>query len=500
MEQSVQSQQMLAAIDLGSNSFHMVLARLLNGQVQVIDERGEKVQLAAGLSPINGIAEDAQERALACLERFAQQLKGLEPQNVAVLGTNTLRAARNSYAFMQKANKVLGFPIEIISGVEEARLVYLGVAHTLADDDGKRLVIDIGGGSTEFIIGERFAPLKLESLHMGCVSYTDRYFADGQLTEAAFSRAIAAVKSELMSIKSAYQHLGWQNVVGSSGTARATSRVLEGYSLSEKGINLPALLELKKIVIRSKHVDKLKLQGIKDQRLKVFPAGLAILIGIFESLDIDHMEYCGGALREGALHDLLGRAHHEDVREKTVIAMQQRYSVDAKHAIKVRASANHFFFQVNDQWKLNQAEHLNWLNWTADLHEVGLVVAHTQFHKHGAYLLKHGDMPGFTKPVQEVLAMIVRSHRRKLPVYEIETEAKIKRKTLLRLAIILRLSVLLHHDRGQDRVVLPAMDVEKAKIQLIFPDEYLDKHPMTVLDLEREKGWLKDAGFELSFR
>lgn len=494
-----QSQQMLAAIDLGSNSFHMVVARLINGQVQIIDQRGEKVQLAAGLNPITGIAPDAQERALACLERFAQHLKGLDRQHVTVLGTNTLRAARNSQTFMKKANKVLGFKIETISGIEEARLVYLGVAHTLADDDGRRLVIDIGGGSTEFIIGERFAPLKLESLHMGCVSYTDRYFGDGKLNERNFYRAASAAKSEILGLKSTYQNLGWQNVVGSSGTIRATSRVLEGYGLSESDITLEGLLSLKKIIMQTKHIDKLKLQGIKDQRLRVYPAGLAILIGIFEALNIENMEYSQGALREGALYDLLGRESHEDVREKTVASMQQRYMVDTSHAIKVRASANHLFFQVHEDWKLNQEEHLSWLNWAADLHETGLAIAHNQFQKHGAYIIKHGDMPGFSKPIQEVLSLLLLGHRRKVPVSKIELQEVVKTKKLMRLAIVLRLSVLLHHDRGADKVVLPAMDVHKSKVTLMFPEHYLEEHPMTVLDLEREKAWLQDAGFELTF-
>ncbi|MGR6871774.1 Ppx/GppA phosphatase family protein [Pseudomonas sp. HK3] len=254
MEHSVQSQQVLAAVDLGSNSFHMVMARLINGQLQIIDQRGEKVQLAAGLDPVHGIAEDAQERALACLKRFGQHLRGLNPYLVTILGTNTLRAAPNSSGFMQKAKKVLGFPIEVISGIEEARLVYLGVAHTLADDDGKRLVIDIGGGSTEFIIGERFAPLRMESLSLGCVTFTDRFFAQGHLTEAAFSYAIAAAKRELFQIKAMYRRIGWQNVVGSSGTMRATSRVLVNYGLAEEGINLKALVALKKMLVQQKSI------------------------------------------------------------------------------------------------------------------------------------------------------------------------------------------------------------------------------------------------------
>ena len=502
MEQSVQSQHMLAAIDLGSNSFHMVIARLINGQIQIIDQRGEKVQLAAGLSPVTGISEDAQQRALDCLERFAQPIRGLHRYQVTVLGTNTLRAANNSREFIKRANEVLGFPIEVISGVEEARLVYLGVAHTLADDDGKRLVIDIGGGSTEFVIGERFKPKALESLHMGCVSYTDRYFSNGELSESNFSRAIAAARKELQIIKGRYKYLGWENTVGSSGTNRAVSRVLLNYGLSDSGIDAAGLNRLKKIIIESNHIDKLELQGIKEQRLKVLPAGVAILIAIFKELDIDEMSYSDGALREGALHDLIGRGKHEDVREKTVLNMQSRFVVDTAHAMNVRNTALNLRAQVADKWRINEQEHEEWLRWAADLHEVGLSIAHNQFHKHGAYLIQHCDMPGFSKPIQELVALIVKHQRKKAVVAETVELSKRGRKTISRLIIILRLSILFHQGRDPDAssVVLPKITASKFSINLEFPKGYLDDHPMTVLDLESEKNLLDAACYELNFK
>lgn len=500
MEQSVQSQQVLAAVDLGSNSFHMVMARLINGQLQIIDQRGEKVQLAAGLDPVTGIAEDAQERALACLERFAQHLRGQDPRLVTILGTNTLRAARNSASFMQKARKVLGYPIEVISGIEEARLVYLGVAHTLSDDDGKRLVIDIGGGSTEFIIGERFAPLKMESLGMGCVTYTDRFFKDGELSDWNFSQAIAAARREVYSIKTTYKRIGWQNVVGSSGTMRATERVLVNYGLAEQGINLKALQALKKLLIQNKRIDKLELQGVKDQRLLVFPAGLAILIALFEVLDIDHLTYSDGALREGALYDLIGRVNHEDVREKTVASMQTRFVVDTAHAFNVKNTALKLYGQVAERWKINDSVNEDWLRWAAELHEVGLAIAHSSYNKHSGYLVQYCDMPGFTKQSQETIATLLRGHRKKLPMQEVEGMSKRGAKTILRLCILLRLAVLLHFGRGGEEVVEPKIKAFKYSIKLTFPEGYLDANPMTVQDLEREKALLSEGMFELSFQ
>jgi len=497
MEQSVHGQTPLAAIDLGSNSFHMVTARLVNDQVQIIDTRGEKVQLAQGLDPVNGISEAAQERALACLERFAQHLRGMTRSQVTILGTNTLRAAKNSQAFMARANQVLGFPIEVISGIEEARLVYLGVAHTLADDDGKRLVIDIGGGSTEFVIGERFEPIALESLHMGCVTFSDRFFADGELSEKAFKRATNEALSELLSIQRRYQRLGWDNVVGSSGTMRATSRVLANYGLSNGDITLAGMLELKKIILKAKNIDQLNLQGIKDQRLQVFPAGLAILIAIFQSLKIERITYSDGALREGALYDLLGRNTHEDVREQTVDVMQGRYVVDTAQAENVKTSALKLLEQCKKRWKLTEPEHEEWLRWAADLHEIGLAIAHNSYHKHGAYLVRYSDMPGFSNQTQMNLSLLLRSQRRRVPITEFDSLGESERTTLLRIAIILRLAILLHHGRGVEDVVEPQIDAKKFQIKLSFPKGFLDEHPMTSLDLEEEQVFLDQLGYTL---
>lgn len=496
VEQSIQP---LAAIDLGSNSFHLVLARVVNGQLQTIEKRGEKVQLAAGLDDQNRIAPEAEARALACLERFSQRLRGLPQHNVAILGTNTLRAASNRLAFIEKADAILGYPIEVIAGIEEARLVYLGVAHTLSDDDGKRLVIDIGGGSTEFIIGERFRPIELESLEMGCVAYTDKFFSDGQLTKRHFKQASKAAQQEIQRIKRRYQRLGWQNVVGSSGTIRAAERVLTGYGLSGGGLQLKSLKKLRDLIIEQGHIDKLELQGVKDQRLRVFPAGVAILIGIFEALEIDQMTYSDGALREGALFDLLGRAQHEDVREKTVDALQARYVVDIKHSEHVKRTLMALFDQVKGPWKLDQHEYADWLRWSGDLFELGLAVAHSQFHKHGAYLIRHSDMPGFSQQTQERVALLVGAHRRKLPMNDLDNLTSDQKLSMLRLIILLRLAALLHHGRGAQQVLVPDVKVGRQSIELTFPTNFLTNNAMTEMDLVLEKEYLESAGIELNF-
>lgn len=500
MSDQDQSIQQLAAIDLGSNSFHLVLARVVNGQLQTVEKRGEKVQLAAGLDSEKRIAPDAEARALACLERFAQRLKGIPRSNVAILGTNTLRAASNSAHFIEQADALLGYPIEVIAGIEEARLVYLGVAHTLADDNGKRLVIDIGGGSTEFIIGERFQPIELESLEMGCVAYTDKYFADGQLNKRNFKYASKAAQQEIQRIKRRYQKLGWDNVVGSSGTIRAAERVLSGYGLSGGGINLKALKKLRDLMIDQNSIEQLELQGVKDQRLRVFPAGVAILIGIFEALEIDHMQYSDGALREGALFDLLGRAQHEDVREKTVDNLQARFAVDTKHSEYVKQTLMAIFDQVKGPWKLeHNDDHRDWLRWSADLFELGLSVAHSQFHRHGAYLIRHSDMPGFSQQTQEQVALLVGAHRRKFPITELDRFNSDNKLTMLRLIVLMRLAVLLHHGRGAEQVVVPDIKVSRQSIALTFPANFLTNHAMTEMDLALEKDYLEAIGMDLSF-
>jgi exopolyphosphatase/guanosine-5'-triphosphate,3'-diphosphate pyrophosphatase len=500
MEQSVQSQHMLAAIDLGSNSFHMVIARLINGQIQIIDQRGEKVQLAAGLTAETGISEEAELRALDCLKRFAEPIRGLHRYQVTALATNTLRVAKNRRQFIQKANEVLGFPIEVISGIEEARLVYLGVAHTLADDDGKRLVIDIGGGSTEFVIGERFVPKVLQSLNMGCVSYTDRFFADGELSEANFNRAVSGARKELQLIKGRYSFIGWENTVGSSGTNRAVSRILQNYGLSDLGIDSIGLSRLKKMIIEAGHIDKLVLQGVKDQRLQVLPAGVAILIAIFKELKIDTMSYSDGALREGAIHDLIGRGQHEDVREKTVKNMQSRFVVDMAHAMNVKNTAISLYQQVAEKWGLDEPEFEDWLRWAADLHEVGLSIAHNQSNKHGGYLIQHCDMPGFSKQIQETLSLMVRHQRKKAVISESVDLSKAVRRSVSRLIIILRLAILFHQGRDAEVVVEPKIKASKFSLELEFPDDYLDTHAMTVMNLESEKVALSAACYELEFK
>ncbi|WP_417595575.1 exopolyphosphatase [Oceanospirillum sp.] len=490
---------LLAAIDLGSNSFHLMVARSVQEEIRTLERLGEKVQLAAGLDQKNNLTEDAQQRALSCLKRFAPFLTGIHPDNIRIVGTNALRAARNTPCFLNRAQKVLGHPLEIISGREEARLIYMGAAHSLATPQGRRLVADIGGGSTEFIIGEGFEPKALESLHMGCVAYSKRFFPDGQITTKRYQQAVLAAKNELLNIVKPFKKLGWQQTVGTSGTIKACAAVLQQNGWSEGPITREALTKLSRALLKFKDLDSVQLTGLRSDRARVFPAGIAILQAIFELLDIQEMTFTDGALREGILFDLLGRFSDHDIREKTVTALSERYHSDLSQADAVTKTALHLFDQVKNNWKLQHDELRQVLRWAAQLHEIGLGISHSQFHKHGAYLLHHSDLPGFSHQHQSMLAVLVRSHRRKFPMAEFRSQPDILVQPLICLAILLRLAVHLNHSRPDEANLSAKIEVDGQQIKLSFPNGWFEDNPLTLADLETEQAYLQAYGYKLSF-
>ncbi len=488
----------VAAVDLGSNSFHLLVARVTQGELRPMEAHGERVQLAADMR--NGrLDNNAMARSLECLTRFRQILTAREPDIVRVVGTNALRAAKNASEFTDKAFGVLGYPVEVISGREEARLVYLGVAHTLADDDRSRLVVDIGGGSTEFIIGRRFRARLTESLHMGCVSWRDKYFANGRIRKKSFNRAYQAAYLETLNIRSAYRRVGWDNAVGSSGTLNAIAEVLSAQHDHRQEITRAGLDALKKELLSFSCVDDLAaLPGLKEHRRNVFPSGVAICCALFDALEIESMQTSGGALREGVAYELLGRLSHEDVRERTVSALMTRYDSDADNAARVEETANHLFCQVQDSWRLSEVDG-ELLRWAARLHEVGLSIAHSQFHKHGQYLIDNSDLPGFSIIEQKILGLLVRSHRRKFPVEQFALLHGEEKLRLQRLAALLRLAVVFKYVVPVDGMPVIRFQVQDNQCKLEFPDKWLVRHPLTKAELEIEKSYLRAAGFELSY-
>ncbi len=489
----------IAAVDMGSNSFHMVVAKISHGELRVIDKLGEKVQLAAGLNEVGEFTEESKTRAFECLSRFAQRLKGLDSSAVQIVGTNALRAAKQKKEFLRQAESIMGYPIEIISGREEARLIYLGVAHTLSDDYGNRLVIDIGGGSTELIIGERFETKALESLHMGCVSFREKYFHDGQLTEKNFSKAIKHASRELLGISKNYSQLGWQNCVGASGSVKAILISLVHLGYAHETIELSDLYKLRQKMIKLGHTNFLEEVGVKKDRANIFPAGLSILIACFEVLSINKMNFTTGALREGLLYDLIGRIRHEDVRERTIQSMQLRYDIDKVHAQQVEETALYAYNLIADDWCIRSPRNENLLRWASRIFEVGLSIAHAQYHRHGAYLVYYSELPGFTRLSQLYLSIIVRSHRRKFSDEPFVALTEAEQNLLKKLCVIFRLANALTVARKSSETRF-SLKAEDKSLEIDMGEGWLKENPLNEANLELEKELLTRQGFDLQIK
>jgi exopolyphosphatase/guanosine-5'-triphosphate,3'-diphosphate pyrophosphatase len=481
----------VAAVDLGSNSFRLQVGRVVDDQIYILDSMKEPVRLASGLTADKRLDESAKLRALDALRRFGERLGGLDRGAVRVVATNTLRVAKNSAEFLPQAEAALGFPIEIIAGREEARLIYIGASHSLPMAAHKRLVIDIGGGSTEFIIGKRHDPQLMESLYMGCVSYTLRFFPDRKIDKKRLREAQIAAAKEIELIAHDYQRLGWKEAVGSSGSARAIADVLEMNELNpngESGITRVGLDRLCSLLIKAGSAEALDLPGVKGDRLPVLPGGVAIMSAIFEELGIERMTYAEGALRLGVLYDLLGRFHHHDMRDSTVAQFRRRYQVEADQAERVTATALSALTQLAEGAPLE--DDIQFLSWATRLHEIGISVAHNAYHKHGAYILTYADMPGFSKKDQARLAMLVLGHRGKLE--KLSTIPAVD--SAWALIFCLRLAVLLH--RTRDDRALPVWSVKMLDrgFVLELPAEWLDSNPWTAAALGEEAAIWRQVG------
>jgi exopolyphosphatase/guanosine-5'-triphosphate,3'-diphosphate pyrophosphatase len=494
---SARASQTVAAVDLGSNSFHMIVARVLNGQLHVLDRLQEMVRLAAGLDDQNRLDKESRERALDCLSRFGERLRDMPANAVRVVGTNTLRRARNAAKFLTVAERALGHRIEIISGQEEARLIYQGVAHYLPDDERQRLVLDIGGGSTEIVVGRRLEPVRMESLYVGCVSLSREHFPKGRITPKAMRQAETAAHLEFQPVEAQFRALGWQAAYGSSGTVRAIGAALTARRDAENGITLDGLYRLREALLAAGHVRELKSLGIGEERAAVLPGGLAVLIAAFEALKIERLAVSDGALREGLLYDLFGRIRHEDVRAGTIASLTARYHVDRAQAARVARTAREAFAQVAEAWDLGEEEQA--LEWAARLHEIGLAIAHSKYHRHGAYLVQHSDLPGFSWQEQRLLAVLIRAHRRRFPEEVFDELPRKAARTARRLAMLLRLAVVLH--RGRVEQELPAFTIQAGKrsLKLKFPRGWFTHHPLTHEDLAQEAAFLDAAGLRLKY-
>jgi exopolyphosphatase/guanosine-5'-triphosphate,3'-diphosphate pyrophosphatase len=483
----------LAAVDLGSNSFHLQIGRVVDGQIYPLDSLREVVRLGAGLTAEKRIDRATQAAALEALARFAERLRGFPRPAVRAVGTNALRVAKNSPQFLREARALLGFPIEVISGREEARLIYLGVAHSLPPAQHRRLVLDVGGGSTEFIIGTGLEPQLTESLYMGCVSYSLKYFPEGKIDKPRMKAAELAARQELAGIVHGYRAAGWDEAVGSSGTARSIENILRENELAAEGITREGLERLRALLIKNEKADPDRIKGLRPNRAPVLPGGLAILSAALDELGIETMKVSEGALRHGVLYDLLGRFQHRDMREATVAQFMRRYHVDTAQSDRVRALALRIYDALAPGADREEDVDRVMLEWAARLAETGLSIAHAQYHKHSAYVLSNADMPGFSRMEQARLARLVLAHRGKLAKIQDEGFEEADWK----IAFALRVASLILRSRTDARLPFLRVAADDAGFAIDLPQSWLDDNPLSADALDAEASQWKKVGMKL---
>jgi exopolyphosphatase/guanosine-5'-triphosphate,3'-diphosphate pyrophosphatase len=495
----IKATDLVAAVDLGSNSFRMLVAQVVptpsGTQLRPIDTLRESVRLAAGLTENKLLGNEAYQRGLDTIHRFGERIRGFDPSRVRAVATNTLRVAKNAPSFIRDAEKALGFPIEIIAGVEEARLIYIGAAHEVPAAQGNRLVVDIGGGSTEFIIGKGYEPKLMESLYIGCVSHSLRFFPKGSIDSHAFKEAELAARREIQVISGAYLKSGWKQVIGSSGTARALAELIaeNNYNGHADGLTMgrvngsgglitrDGLRAMKKHLLKYSHISEVELSGLKDDRRSVWPGGLAIMLAVFEELGIESMEVTDAALRIGVLYDLLGRSQHDDMRFVTVEQFMQRYTVDREQAQRVGNLAVEFLTQLPKPDEESRDDNIALLQWAANLHEIGLSISHNGYHKHSAYIAGNADMPGFSKNDQARLAALLIGHTGKL--------GKLAHNAGFfdwRMLFCLRLAQVLCRGRSDNNLPKVKVSEHNGSYLVSLSKAWADEHPLTEFSLQKE--------------
>lgn len=492
----------IAAIDLGSNSFHMIVARIVNGSIQVLSRLKQKVKLAEGLDENAMLSQEAISRGVNCLALFAERLQGFAPENVNVVGTYTLRRAVNNDEFLRQAAKVFPYPINIISGQTEAKTIYAGVCHT-QPEKGRKLVVDIGGGSTEMIIGDDFTPIVAESRHMGCVSFAAKYFPQGVISQENFEKAYQSAVNKIEDLGWEYRNLGWQSVLGSSGTIKTVHQVIAA-TLDPNGIITKARLQdLIEQTLSAPHFDELNLIGLNPERVDVFVPGLAILLAVFDVFHIEQMRYSDGALREGVIYSLEKNFQVADIRARTAWGLTEQFNIDTAQAHRTAGSANLLAHQYNQWQKPELAEEMqSLLLWAARLHEVGLVINHKGMQKHSAYILQNMELPGFDREQQRLLALLVRLHMGPLKRSDLIKFARYDEQDVLALVRFLRLAVILNKSRqATEKTQKISFKINRTLADWIleFDAGYLDRNPLIWNELRQESNALKELELGLVF-
>nr|WP_329740719.1 Ppx/GppA phosphatase family protein [Dyella sp. A6] len=488
--------ELIAAVDMGSNSFHLIVARVEHGEPRVIDRLRDNVRMAAGLRSDGTLDPSRRMLALECLARFGQRIAGIPSSHIRAVATNAVRQLATPQTFLSAAEAALGHPVEVVSGREEGRLIFLGAAHGLPISREPRLVIDVGGGSTEFIIGRALAPLQTESVQAGCIASTQRFFPGGKLTRKRWQRANNELGLLLQQFAEDYREVGWLDAYGSSGSAKAIGAAVQAMKLGDDGITAGALAVLRDAMLEQGQIGTLKLPGLTDDRAPVIAGAVAIFEAAFEALGIERMRVCENSMREGLLWDLLGRAGGSDPRTSSIEAVASRYGVDRAQARRVESTALALFDQVADSWSLD-SEAREWLSWTARVHEIGLSIAHSQHHKHGAYILRHADMAGFSRQEQQLLAAVVESHRRR-PDKATFAGLPLRYRQLARhITALLRLAVLLRRARRPESLPLLRLSAASQRLHLQLPGDWLAQHPLSRADLGQEVAPMGELGLTL---
>jgi len=488
--------ELIAAVDLGSNSFHLVIARIVDGALQLLHREKQKVQLADGLDEQQMLSDEAMQRGLAVLRQFADTLKDMPPQSVRVIATYTVRRAKNSSRFLQLAQDVFPFPIEVIAGQEEARLIYQGVAH-FETYTGQRLVIDIGGGSTEYAIGIDFQPLKLASRNMGCVSFAKLFFPKGKINPKRFERALLLAEQELENIYTGYKATGWQQVVGTSGTIKTIKDIVSGLGWHPHVIRLEHLEKLQQLLLQVEQCEELNLPGLTEDRKQLLAPGLAILLASFRMLGIDEMVYVDAALREGVLYEMSDRLQHHDIRQHTIQSLIKRYAIDTEQAGRVNQTVQALWQQCQQQWQLSE-EWSQLLQFACYVYEIGLQINSSSVQRHSAYILNNANLPGFNQEQQRVLASLVRYHRRKIKPDDIPAFYLYRQTDFYHALTLFRLAVLLNQKRRED--IIPELQciAQTAQLTLMLPESWYQQHTVLAADLRTEQLFLKRAGLTLN--
>ena len=483
-----------AVIDLGSNSFHLVVAKMQGSRLRITDRMKEIIKLAEGLQPDGSIAPDHQGRAVQVLADFGKRIENLPPQNVRAIGTSALRNASKAKGFIEQAESLLGVPLDVISGREEARLIYSGVSLALHDERHRHLVVDIGGGSTEIILGKAGVPTVLDSLEVGNISLSRKIFADNSLTTSLFLNAVQEVDRRLLASKLMEEGatVEWDIAIGASGTMRAMETILKNLGLAEKGVTRKGLETIIDTVIQHGGMKKMVINGLNPERAETFPGALAILYAIFQRFDISYMQVSQNGIREGLLFDVAKVQHFHDRRHETLHQMMDYYGVDKGQVGRLVDFFNHYLPQIAPTLPMGEKRAALLLSSAAHLHEIGKSIAYRGYHKHGAYIARFAEMPGFTRQQQGQIGFLILNQRKRLKTQLSPVEDHLD----WGLVALFRLAHLFNRHRNDQSFPIEMTQWDGKRFSLTISPDWLEQHPLFAKDLDRERKYFKAEGVE----